>query len=280
MKNIMYGQGAFLRKNSYWLNRIFGIDYICDSNMEESIISGKPFISSDKLSNSEYSVFVTVENPDIKSEIVENLKTKNINLASFVKDTRNNEKGLWLWGTLEECRIYDWFISAQNSEYFVSGYVTNQPWEIGTDSVNGRPIISLQRAIKKLDDCQGIVAFTDCYPFDYVTRRTVNEEVLAKRNYYVAPFRYLEKLKSENKEFNTTDILIPYGNVVRTEILQFMITAHCNLNCKLCTHLAGLVPKDEIYSFDEFEHDIEWAASQFDSIDSIGLWGGRSISCT
>ena len=60
-------------------------------------------------------------------------------------------------------------------------------------------------------------------------------------SFFVAPKELLSECYNDNKKYNEDSFMVPYSKQLRVGALQFMVTAKCNLNCKWCTHFAGIV---------------------------------------
>lgn len=273
--NIVFGAGAFWKEYAYWLKKIFNIDFVCDNDKSKL---GKVFDELTCLSiadiNEKDNVYVGVENRDAHETICALLKTKSIEAAALAP-IKNRGPKLYLFGTLKECRIYDWLITCY-SDYDIVGYVTHQVEIIGMDIINNKPIISVAKAEKQLRNniVDGIVVLTDTYSYDGVTRKMFQEDILMKPTFYVAPFRYLKSLKEKN--FDIYDILIAYRDARRLGVIQFMVTPRCNLNCKLCSHFSALVDENEQYSLEEFSEDLDIISRDF-QVDTVDIWGGEAL---
>lgn len=59
------------------------------------------------------------------------------------------------------------------------------------------------------------------------------------------------------------------------EYLEIQITDSCNLNCKGCSHLAGLFPSDQHISLEHFKKDLHRLKELFFKIKKIRLLGGE-----
>ena len=274
--NVIYGAGKFWESYAEWLIPLFDIKYVCDRDTckQGNYIKGIKCISIDELLDlNNAKVYIGIENKDIAADVKNMLIEKGITVAEF---SSPNKKGseIYLWGTRYECQVYDWLIT-QNTEYRVVGYVTHLVEEIGMDNVNRKPVISLSKAENDLyqEKVEGIIALTDFLSFDVVSRQTLSDKLLFHEGYYIAPANYLNRYKKRDlSQFDIKDLMIHYSEQNRLGSLQFMVTAHCNLNCRLCTHFAGLVEKEETYTYDQFCKDIDWAKQNFE-VDYLDIWG-------
>lgn len=285
---VFFGVGNYLKQNISWLRTIFNVEYLCDNDPTKwgELFYGLRCISPEELKKENCQVYITIENMKIALEVKHQLQNQGIYVENFWTKKEHEKyeiktKKLFLWGTLEECRKLHALICDRQSEYEIVGYITCWVEQIGKDYISDTPIISLYKAENELlaGRIEGIVAITDEFHFGFVTRKNVRQDVLESGRFFICRERSLSQFIEKQWDFDIRQVLIPYEKSYRLTALQFMITAKCNLNCKLCSHFADLVEKDEIYTYDEFSADIEKTAELFDSVDYLDLWGGEALLC-
>ena len=283
--NVAFGVGNFLKNNIEWIKNIHTIDYLCDNNPDKW---GKTFydikcISLDELKRKECNVFITVENPNTYIEIKQLLFTHDINVSELYEplERQTAKKNVMIWGAdINEMRITK-LILHMYTDVNVVGYVTAYVENIGIDEISGMEIISLFKAENLFlkNEIDGIVAITEKQQFEFVTRENVRQDVLNSGKYYIVPRGIISNLLYSYSGKAPDELLVPYEKSYRLRTLQFTVTAQCNMKCKLCSHFAGLIGENEVYTYEQFEKDIERSRELFDDIESIDIWGGEALLC-
>lgn len=69
----------------------------------------------------------------------------------------------------------------------------------------------------------------------------------------------------------------PYFSAKFLPYLEFHIADHCNLNCKACTHYAGLVREPHFPNLQKFTQDFEQLHKFIDDISRIRILGGEPL---
>lgn len=285
---VFFGIGNYLKQNINWLRTILDVKYLCDNDESKwgRLFYGLKCISPKELKKQNCQVYITIENMEIALEIKQQLQNQGICVENFCLKRDDEKRGvkrkkLYLWGTLEECRKMHALFYNKQSEYEIEGYITCWAERIGKDFVSDIPIISVYKAENELltGHIDGIVAVADELAFSFVTRDNVRQDVLESGRFYICKKGVLSQFIEKPEDFDIHQIMIPYENSYRLTMLQFMLTAKCNLNCKLCSHFAALVDENETYTYDEFVSDIERTAELFDSVDNLDLWGGEALLC-
>lgn len=284
---VFFGVGNYLKNNIDWLRTIFNVECLCDNDMSKwgKTFYGLKCISPDELKQKDCQVFITVEDPGMLHEIKSQLQAQGICVENFwlkrESEKNSEKKRFFLWGTLEECRKLHILIGKNSPDYEIDGYITCWVEQIGNDPISNMPVISLFKAENELlsDQIDGIIAITDEFYFSFVTVENVRQDVLKSGKFYICEKGIVNRFIEKTQDFDIRKILVPYERSYRLPALQFMVTAKCNLNCKLCSHFANLVGENEIYTYDEFAADIEKVAELFDNVDNLDIWGGEALLC-
>ena len=84
----------------------------------------------------------------------------------------------------------------------------------------------------------------------------------------------LERL-SEN--MNVTDFVQPYPTVRYLPHIEFRISEHCNLNCKMCVEYCPLVKEPTFMSLGKFTQDMKQLHKFIDDFAAIRILGGEPL---
>lgn len=292
---ILFGCGEFLRKRIKHIEEFCDIACLCDNNRQKwgTEYVGYEIISTDQLyENKNIPVVVTVENQNTKHEITEQLCAHGIKVLELdicfgkaieIKDKvnifNNGVKHFYIWGVNTECRELDRLLTLGCKDIVVEGYISHIIKNIGKDSVSKKSIISLTKAEELIREgkIDGIIAISETYSFNRVTRMSVSEDILESEKFYVVTHDMLSKLNYENLDIRS--LFVNYKDCYHLGTVQFLVTKSCNLNCHLCSHFAPLTKKKEFYNIERYEEDLKRLAELTDGVDEIGLWGGEALLC-
>ena len=152
-------------------------------------------------------------------------------------------------------------------EFFIRDFVSTRGGGDNNFVTDLPPINFFEfRRLVNAGELEGLIIAEDC-------RQTFTKNVVAICKLYSVP------------KVGVTDFILPNPfipvhwldkNKAYIPYLETNLVDGCNLNCKGCTHFAGLFKRDEIYSLKTFRRDIR-QLSQVCDVSTFRLLGGEPL---
>lgn len=170
----------------------------------------------------------------------------------------NNKSGFYLFGAGD---YGTQFIKLFGEEINVIAYIDNSSSKQGT-IINGVKCISLEEAIRKLDESIGIIVTMSQIARIHPIEQLKEKELKEGKNYFV-----IEEFISIYQVYK--------NNKVYLSSISFLPSTVCNLNCRNCLNFNPFAKRFFVREWNEIKKDIDLFFSCVDKIMLFHISGGE-----
>ena len=274
---IAYGAGEFFGSTCEWLQQRFYIVFVADSDelKQGKQINGITCISPDEVLEKKMPVIITMTKGEAVYAIRKWLADNNIEEINIYNTKVASGKKIVLFGNEDVCQFFHCKLLAVEPESNVLGYCTGISKDNERCFVSGKKIFSVSEVETMMfnHEIDRIIEVADGAELIFKSYKAFKSDIVLSDKFFLS-----RKEAARNPHFSpdVSDLFTRYTEGHRLGVVQFLLSPGCNLNCRLCSHFAALVPNGEFYSFGQFQSDIERLKHLID-VECIDLWGGEAL---